>query len=149
MTTGCDYHAIKEELRYVLENSELLGPCRAVVDEQMIVGADDLPQIFIFLLRRSAPDSQLIATGKKQIYHLEFAIYAFLYGLELKPLLKARDDMIMKIETVLMNNRTFNELVDTSWLKGGEMPSGRLQGDEVGVVAGGEILLTAEIEFNS
>jgi len=150
MTTGCDYSAIKEELRYILESSELLSPCRAVSDEQIIVGADDMPQIFIYLLRRTAPDGlQLLAAGKKQVYHLEFAIYTFLYGLELKPLLRARDNLIKNIETVLMNNRTFNELVDTSWLRGGEMPSGKLEGDEVGVVAGGEILLTAEIEFNS
>lgn len=143
-----DYSAIRQELREIIAADPAFTGMQIVTEEEVMFGLDQAPWIAIYLERREAPEGQYLSAGTKQLYRLRFSIWVFTCALEMPSAIRQRDEIIGKLEVLLMGQRTINDMVETSWLEGGEMPSAKMP-DNIGVVVGGEIRLVSEIAFTS
>lgn len=140
-----DYFAIEKKLGDILSSDSTLQGVKVIVEED--VEFEDGPYVGIYLERRDATASQSLSSGTKIRYDLKLSIWCWSYSLDsVADAINSRDDLVGKVELVLLNNRTIGDKVTTSWLEGGEMPSARLEGEEVdGYISGGEIILTAQV----
>jgi len=142
-----DYFAIQEEMAEIFRAHTDLANIKILVEEEILFGADEGPWLAIYLDRRDAVDGeQYIAAGTSTVFKLSFTIVCAAFSLDsLKSSVKARNDLVGNVELVLMQNRTLNEKVNMLWLKGGDMPSGRLP-DDIGFVSLAEVQVEAEVE---
>jgi len=120
-----------------------------VVEEEMVFGAESTPWVGVYLDKREVPPArQTLSGGRRTNMQLTFSVWVWCFSLELQEAIKQRDYHIGVIETVLMANRTINEMVDTSWQSGGRMPSAKVRADSGasgGFISGGEILIVADV----
>ncbi len=76
---------------------------------------------------------------------MRIPIWAFALNLEsYRRACELRNTLVANLELVLMENRTFNDAVSTSWLEGGDMISARDANSQV-FVAGAETVLVAQV----
>jgi len=114
----------------------------------MVFGAESTPWVGVYLDRREVPQRQSLSAGTRTRMQLTFSLWVWCFSLELQEAIKQRDFHIGSLELVLMANRTINEMVDTSWLSGGRMPSAKVRADSGasgGFISGGEILIVADV----
>lgn len=140
-----DYYAIEQAIQTLLQGAASLSGVVVTVEEELLFGAEATPWVGIYLERRDAPsDQQSLSAGQRTRFRLRFSIWCWEYSLEsVAKAIQLRDDLLGKVEVVLMGDRTLGNTVSTSWLEGGEMPSARLPGGS-GWVSGGEIVLVAD-----
>ena len=140
-----DYYAIELAIQTLLQGATSLSGVMVTVEEELLFGAETTPWVGIYLDRRDAPaDLQGLSAGQRTRFLLRFSIWAWEYSLEsVAKAIQLRDDLLGKVEIVLMGNRTLDGTVNKCWLEGGEMPSARLPGGS-GWVSGGEIVLVAD-----
>lgn len=139
-----DYYAIETAVQAILQADATLAGTTVVVEGELVFGSEQTPWVGIYLDRRDAPaDRQRIAAGTRTVFLIRLALWCWEYSVEGEAkAIQLRDDLVGKVEVALMANRTLSGTVTTSWLEGGELPSGRLP--ETGWVSGGEIVLIAE-----
>lgn len=146
MTARVDYWAIENEIAEIIRaNTDVVV---VTVEEEMMFGAESSPWVGVYLDRREMAARQSLSAGTRTRMQLTFSIWAWCFSLELQEAIKQRDYCIGSLELVLMANRTINEMVDSSWLSGGRLPSARVRaasGSSGGFVSGGEILLVADV----
>jgi len=143
----CDYFAIEKEFAEVFRSAPTLQGYGVVV-EKSIEFESESPMIGIYLERRDASPEQYMAANTIQRYMLTLSIWCFSFGLNLDEAIQVRDDMIGKVELVLLENPTINGLVDNIVLLGGEMlPT--MKPENVGVVVGAEIRVAADVTFTT
>src|SRR3990167_4581511 len=126
-----DYYKIEEAIQTILKADTSLVGVHVEVEDEVIFGAESCPWLGIYLMSRSASSHlQGLSAGQRTRFQLNFSLWAWEYSLESqKDVMQRRDDLIGKVEVVLMNNRTLSvEGVDNVahlWLDGGDMSGGR------------------------
>lgn len=138
------YYEIENEIAEILRADEELQSVNVTVEDvtEMEAGA----WIGIYLLGRTVPpDGQPLAAGTRTRFRLDIALWCWEYSLDsMADAVRKRDDLVGKVELTLMANRTFNNLVNYSFLNGGELQTAQLD-ETAGFIAGGEILVQADI----
>lgn len=140
-----DYWRIEKEIAEVLRAG--LDPGITVtIEQEMMFSPEQTPWVGVYLDRRDADQRQSLALGTRMRYQIKFTVWAWCYSLEREASFIARNAVIGDIELVLMANRTLNDLVETSWITGGAMPSAkvdstRLVSQSANFLSGGEINL--------
>jgi len=142
-----DYYAIEKALQTLLQADATLTGTTVTVEAELMFGAEAAPWVGIYLDRRDAPaDMQGIGAGISTRMLCRFSIWCWAFTLEsIEEAIHKRDDILGKVEVALMKNRTITNNVSTSWLEGGEMPSGRIPGN-TGFMSGGEVVLVADVK---
>lgn len=142
-----DYYAVANAIKSILEASADLAGVTVVVEKEHTFTAGAEPWIGIYVERRDPSPSQYLDAGQSTRYQIRFSIWVWCMSIEdTERAIKVRNELVGKVEKVLMANRTLNNLVSMSWLLGGELPSGRLssENDEAIYLSGGETILVAE-----
>lgn len=137
-----DYWAIEEEIKYIIDSN--LDGYQVEIEEDLMFAAEQSPWVGIYLVRRDPTEGQSIAAGTRLRYALQFSIYVWCFHFDKKEAVRQRDDALGELEVLFLANRTLNDKVDFVMVQGGELQSGRVEGDIGGFVSGGEIVLTAE-----
>ena len=140
-----DYFDIANEVKEVLiADSSLQGVQVTVEDDAPL---DSGAWVSVVLVNRNTPSGQSLANGTRTRFHIKFSLWCWQFSLESTGTAsKLRDDLVGKVEIVLMANRTLNNKVGNSWLEGGDMMSERIQNDNIsGYIAGGEVVLVVDI----
>lgn len=117
-----DYFGIETEIQEILKaDSDLSGVTVEVEDGPETL--ERCPFVEIRLLRTDAPaEIQRIAAGQQTTFEIQFSVLCWEYSLEsIRDARKKRNDLLGKVQVVLMNNRTLNEKVTNLRLEGGEM----------------------------
>lgn len=140
-----DYYDIATELAEVLIADSTMEGVQVTVEDDAPL--DSGPWVSVFIENRSTPSGQPLAAGTKTRFQIRFGIWCWQFSLEsIGVASRLRDDLVGRVEIVLMKNRTLNNKVSHSWLEGGDMMSERIQNDNAsGFIAGGEIIMIAEI----
>lgn len=137
-----DYWAIEQALKDTLEAN--LNGVSVRVEEEMIFGAEATPWVGVYLERRESPDAlQTLCAGQRVRYRMTFSVWCWAYALEMAVAMRERDDLLGKLELILMANREWHEQIEMSWIGGGELPSARLE-QNAAFVCGGEITVIAD-----
>lgn len=137
-----DYYDIQNEIKAILEaDASLAGVTVAIEDEPFTL--ESCLFVGIHLTGRTAPDQlQRISAGQQTHYELRFSIRCWSYSMEsIADALQKRDDLLGKVEVVLMGNRTINGKMAHIRLDGGDMAAGK-EPPSYGSV--GEIVLIGE-----
>lgn len=140
-----DYYAIEEKLQEILlADTRLLGAEIRVEGEMDFNAAGSW--VGIYLERRDPAPQQSLDAGRSTRYRLQLSLWCWCMDIEdPAKAVQARDALLAKVEQILMENRTIGGLVDMSWLQGGQLPTGRLDGSQGAIyLSGGEIVLIAE-----
>ena len=138
-----DYFSIEDELGSLIRADETVQGVQVTVEGDVEIEAGAL--VAIYLDRRDPTSGQSLSAGTRTRFQIKFIIWCWEYSLDsMSDAMKKRDDLVGKVEIILMKNRTISNKVSTSWLAGGAMPAQQLEGDFDGYVAGGEIVLIAE-----
>jgi hypothetical protein len=135
-----DYTAIETELADIVQAG--LPGCRVLVEDDLVFGAEDSPQIVIFFERRDLAPNQRLAAGRRVDYHLRFSIWVWVNGLEARAAAVMRNEIIGKLELILMRDRTVRDMVETGWIEGGEMANAK-DPQNTWYIAGGEVVFVA------
>lgn len=135
-----DYYGVETELRELLQAA--IPEVVVAVEEEMVF-SEGQPFIGIYLDRREAPDGlQTLSAGQRVRYRLTFSIWVWAIAIEKDVAIKTRNDLIGRVEQILMANREWHEQIETSWIGGGELQSGRSARNDF--IAGGEITVIAD-----
>lgn len=141
-----DYAAITRQLAQILNEDSDIEGTRVFVEEMPQIGLMDAGvAIALYLLGRQPHPQQVAAAGKRTRFIVRISVVCL--GFDAGSFLEAeqkRDDLIGKVELVLMRNRTINGKVAASWLEGGDFASAQAPGGAP-FVAAGEINLMAEV----
>ncbi len=140
-----NYYDIANEIKEVLIADPTLGGVQVTVEDDAPL--DTGPWVSVGIINRSTPTGQPLAAGTRTRFNIRFSLWCWQFSLESTGVAsRLRDDLVGKVEIVLMKNRTLNSKVSYGWLEGGDMMSERIQNDNVsGYVAGGEVTLVVEI----
>lgn len=138
-----DYFAIEQEIATILEADTELAGVR--IDIETEVSTYEGPTVIIFLDDRVAPDDlQSLSAGQKTRMYVTFTLICAAPNYEtLRAAAQARDDLIGRVEVALMNNRTLNNRVRTSWLDGGLFDNAK--DEQGGFVSAGEVRLIVDV----
>jgi hypothetical protein len=137
-----DYWGLLSEVAYIL--GEALPETTVVIEEELMLALEMTPRIGVYLDSRSYPSAQPLAAGRVSRIDVRLTVWVWCGALEIREAVRARDDLVAKVEEVLQKNRTFNDKAVTSWPEGGELPSSRLP-DSNGFICGGEIAVHVEL----
>lgn len=138
-----DYFEIETEIAEILKADATIGGVQVTVEDDLNLEVG--PWVSIYLERRDPTAGQPLAAGTRTRMQLRFSIWCWQYSLDsITEACKNRDDLVGKVEVVLMANRSLNSKVNYSWLEGGEIQSARVP-DTSGYVAGGEVVVIAEV----
>jgi hypothetical protein len=142
-----NYYAIERAVQEILTKDDELANVRVTIEEELLFGAEATPWVGIYLDSREAPaNRQRISAGRSTLYLVRLALWCWQYSLEsVAKAIELRDDLVGKVEVVLMRHRTLKETVHMSWLEGGELPSARVP-ERTAWMSGGEIRLVAQVE---
>src|SRR3990167_9771384 len=121
---GLDYWSIEQELKHVLVQDPTLENVQIILENDALMNFEAMTCVGIFLTRRNIPEEQPIAAGKRMYIDLEFSLWCFVADLEnLEGAARKRDELLNKVEVVLMGNRTLNDKVDYSRIDNGDFDS--------------------------
>jgi hypothetical protein len=132
--TPVDYQGIRDEIEAILQADERTRDARIYVEEEPQFGlGDNQKAIAVFMETRSTPENmQSLSEGRRTRMNLKVTCWVIAFHLEsFRKACDERDSLLNKVELVLMDNRTLNNKVSTSWLIGGELFSGRNRQDTV------------------
>lgn len=145
-----DYYGIQEELSVILRES-LPDGYVVTVEEEIMFSSEQTPWVGIYIDRRDAMDGmQSLSSGRRTQYRLAMTLWVWCFSLDRGEALRLRDDAVSEVEVALMKNRTINDKSGPMLLRGGRLPSARVKSDAgiagaVGFIAGGEILVSADV----
>lgn len=114
-----------------------------LVEDEVIIANESQPVVAIYFERRKPAPNQYM--NKRRVdYHLIYTLLCWTFSME-GPLAAAyaRDDLVARVEEVMLGDRTEwgpPGAIETSWIEGGEMPTGRLP-NNAGFASVGEIRL--------
>lgn len=121
---GLNYWAIEEELREILSTDTSLEGVKVILENDSLLTYESMPCVGIFLTRRNIPEEQPVMAGRKMYIDLEFSIWCFVADIEnLSGAAKKRDELLNKVEVILLGNRTLNDKVDFSYIDNGDFDS--------------------------
>jgi hypothetical protein len=143
-----DYYSIEKSIQAALHDR--LFEVTVVVEEELILAHEMAPWIGIYLERRTPSEHQYIAAGRRVDYDLQITVWCWCFAMESEAAVRARDELVGRVEQVLLEPpRNFGrDEIETSWIEGGQMPSGRVP-DIEGFASGGEILLVVKVNATS
>lgn len=148
-----DYNAIGEAIRELLVTDPQVSPAtgapiielegNAPFSDQGAIDAERTPYVGIYLTGRDAPaDDQRLRAGQTTTMRLRYTLLVVTYAADgVESAIRARNDLIGKVEVALMTDRTLGGTVDFHVLDGGDMPSARVGN---GFAAFGDVLVTAQ-----
>lgn len=115
-----DYYDIEEKIKLLLqENDEINTEAHILIEKELTFEQGKI--IAIYLDRRDAPANiQSLSAGTRTRFNLQFTIWVFAFSLELQKAIELRDDLLGKVELVLMADRTLKGSVASSYISGGE-----------------------------
>ncbi len=137
-----DYFNIEEKIKQQLEaNDEINTDVSAIIiEEELTFQRGKI--IGIYLERRDAPpENQTLSFATRIRFELKFNIWVFAWHLEIREAIHLRDDLLGKVELVLMADRSLQGSVGSSWISGGEFDNGI---GESGFYSGASIELLAD-----
>lgn len=138
-----DYYGIEEELRNIIVSDTLADGVAVQIETE--ISTIEGPTVVIFLENRIAnAEDQAIAAGTQTRYQLTFALWCLDVSFDgFAEAIKKRDDLVSRIEQILMKNRSIGGKVISSWLAGGEFENAQTP-DQTGFVSAAEISLIAD-----
>lgn len=139
-----DYWNIREKLKEILEGDSSLNGVNIEIERNTLIASENCPWLNIKMTGRVAEDDeQVIASGQKTKFIVSMMIDAKEYSRESpQEAIRLRDDLIGKVEVVLMKNRTLAGAIDYLWILGGDMD----QADtEKGYVSTGDISINMRV----
>ena len=142
-----DYYDIELEIKDVLESDSDIKEITVIVEDAPEFAEAIAPWIGIYLESREAPSSlQKLSAGTITEFRLRFSIWAWTYSLEsIESAIKARDELLGKIEIALMKARSTRDKLQASWIEGGEMLTARIKSDAgQGFMSGAEVIFVLE-----
>ena len=116
-----------------------------IIEEELSVQRNNV--VGIYLDDRIAPEGdQSLSSGTRTRFQVRFSIWCWHFGIgpDRRPVMEQRDDLLGNVEIALMNNRSLNSTVETSWIEGGEFMSGP-DPDSNQFMAGAQIILVADV----
>jgi hypothetical protein len=137
-----DYWGLLVEVAEILRENIPEAP--VVIEEELMLALEMSPRIGVYLDSRTYPSAQPLAAGRISRIDLRLSVWVWCGALELVAAVKARDELVARVEEVLILNRTFHDKAVTSWLEGGELPSSRLPNAN-GFICGGEVAVHVEL----
>jgi len=134
-----DYWGIEQKIAQVLKAAPELVGVDITVEKELSFQRG--PIVIIYLDQREVPiDQQTLSANTRARQVLTFSIWCWHFALEVADGMRKRDDLLGKLELVLMNDDTFGDTVEASWLAGGQfMRLENAEGD--GLMAGAECRL--------
>jgi hypothetical protein len=143
---GIDYYRIAVEVAEILRTA--IPNVQVVIEEELQLAYEAEPRIGVYLESRTPSSHQGMSAGRRTRMQLRISIWVWCSSLERVSAIQRRDELIGRVETVLMENRTLRtpegeDLVEGLWLGGGDLPSGQLPSQ--GFIAGGEVIAIAEL----
>jgi len=146
-----DYHEIKNALKTIIQNDALTSAATVELETDIMYAAEKAPWVGIYGLSRTAPeDDQGLSAGTRTRYEYRILLVVVECNMEsLEAASEARDDLLGKLEQVLMKDRTISGNAITSWLDGGELGSAPLTGERAGYIADAEIELVADVRASN
>lgn len=137
-----DYYDIQDTIRSILDADATLDGVTVTVEEEVLFSAEQAPWVSIYLDRRDPTAGQPLAAGTRTRYRVQFSIWCWEYSLDsLKTAMELRDDLVGKVELVLMGNRSLSGKVGGLMLDGGAFMTAKDQGSWV---TGAEILVSCD-----
>ncbi len=137
-----DYFLIEEKIKQQLEADDELNTdvSEILIEEELTFQRGKI--IGIYLDRRdAAPENQTLSFATRIRFELRFNIWVFAWHLEVREAIHLRDDLLGKVELVLMADRSLQGSVTSSWISGGEFDNGQ---DGGGFYSGASIELIAD-----
>lgn len=126
-----------------------LSGVKVIVEDEFLLANEEQPVVAIYLERREMAPDQYIR--RRVDYHLIFTIWCWCFSME-GPYASAklRDALVADVEELLLGERTFgmDAMIETSWIEGGELPTGRVP-EISGFASGGEIRLVVKVNATS
>lgn len=142
-----DYYGIELELQALLEADPSMNGVVVTVEEHGVNHAEQAPLVNIRLDRRDATAAQPIAGGQRTRYAIRFVLLCSQYSLEsVEQAARLRDDLIGRVEVVLMKNRRIGGMVHYLTLVGG--PFG-IEHQDTGWLATGEVVAVADLDAST
>lgn len=142
------YQTVLDNLRTILKADARTANCDVFLEQDPQFGVSDSPQgaLCIVLNRRSPSALQPFAAGTRQRYELSFSVWVVGFSAEtFKKAAEVRDDLLGKVELVLMANRTINNAVEAMQLEGGDFINARNENQPYVFCALAEIAVRATV----
>ncbi len=135
-----DYFQLELDIAQHLRDDETLQG--VIVEVEVDLQFQRGRAVQIFIVRRNAPEEkQSMSAGLRVRYEIEFSLWCWSFGLEMKQIMKARDKLLSQVEIALLSNRNnLTDKIGPYWIQGGEFQTNQLD-LSVGLVAGAEIEL--------
>ena len=150
--SAVDYTGIRDAIESILstktEAGGVLEGSRIYIEEEPQFGLmDQAVAIALFMDTRSAPDGeQSISSGTRTRMYLRVTFWIVAFSIEsFRKACNMRDDKMGALELVLMENRTLNDTVSTSWLNGGELFSAKDPQNNAVFTAIAEVVMTLDV----
>jgi len=146
------YAAIRDAIESILnskiEQGGVLEGARIYIEEEPQFGLmDQGVAIALFMDTRNAPDGeQSISKGTRTRMYLRVTFWIVAFSMDsFRKACDMRDAMMGALELVLMDNRTLNGTVSTSWLNGGELFSAKDPQNNTVFTALAEVVMTLDV----
>ena len=139
-----DYFGIEEAIRDILVSDTSLGGISVLIEDE--INFIEGPVVALYLENRAAPaELQSLSAGQRTRFYVSFVLWVMDFSLDgIREASKKRDDLVGKVEIVLMKDRTLGGTVTTSWLEGGDFLNAQVP-DVTGFVSAAEIRLTVDV----
>lgn len=138
-----DYFGIAERIVEILKLDDRLQTVPITAEAALPMTTLDQGLIVVEATRRRAMDGQPIAAGRRLRLEVDYAIWCYGFALDQQQgaPYRVRDDLIGRVELVLMANRQLRDGVNVLYLNGGEFDTVQIQR---GFLIGGSVLTTVE-----
>ena len=139
------------ELECAIGNRLTMDDQLAEVDVKVLIEDEMSPyhdrQVILYLDSYEVPaEDQGINAGTRMRMHVKYILACYALNLKISKAMELRDDLMGRVGTALMRERTFGRSeVRSSWQMGGEFASGRTEGGAQ-FLAMGEIGLIVDLE---
>ena len=123
-----NYYDIQNEIKEILELDQTLAGINIQIEEPTRFQHGGY--VIIHLDRREAPDEdQFIDAGQSTRFDVFFNVVCIQTSMSsLASAMRARDDLMGKVEVALMKVRDLNNKASVQWLGGGPFESGQIEG---------------------
>jgi len=141
------YTEIEEAIGFRIEQH--LPQVKVLIEDEFFLANEEQPIVAIYLERRDMAPQQYLR--RRVDYHLIFTIWCWCFSMEgPRVAAKLRDKLVQDVEQVLLGERTFgmDANIETSWIEGGELPTGRVP-EISGFASGGELRLVVKVNATS
>ncbi len=135
-----DIYGIQEALATILREDSTLSEAKVVVEQ--VPQFDDKPLILITATRWEVPEGQSASAGTRLRMEIFITVLIRTHSFNnVADAINKRDDLLGKVQLVLMSNRDIGDNVSFARFEGGRIPSGPVA--ESGFASEGEIIFVA------